>query len=347
MYPCWFLSPCFIWLEFLDYTTEFSGEIIIVGDLNFHLDDVSDCGGRRFTESLSDRGLVQQVEGPTHIRGHTLDVIISRENSSILFGEPSIEDTQIYNDKSNAFLDHFAVHSRINLSKPARLKKSLTIRKINNIDVESFKADIDTNCFIHNNDPDIENLFKSHNSDLKAVLDKHAPVQTKIITIRPNTEWYGDKIRKAKVKRRKAERTMRKTKLEDKNSRPSTTVPTVVLLNKSKSFLAFGYDAEEQYSALALDEEHHDYYYFCGLKMLQHEIKHTRQTMIKDEHGKEMPALDILSLVIKNLKGHLLETVRSRNALGTKDVIHWVLTVPAIWTEYGIQFMREASKKVT
>lgn len=69
--------------------------------------------------------------------------------------------------------------------------------------------------------------------------------------------------------------------------------------------------------------------------------------MIKDEHGKEMPALDILSLVIKNLKGHLLETVRSRNALGTKDVIHWVLTVPAIWTEYGIQFMREASKKVT
>ncbi|CAG2254533.1 unnamed protein product [Mytilus edulis] len=202
------------WLEFLDYTTEFSGEIIIVGDLNFHLDDVSDCGGRRFTESLSDRGLVQQVDGLTHIRGHTLDVIISRENSSILLGEPSIEDTQIYNDKSNASLDHFAVHSRINLRKPARLKKSLTIRKINNIDVESFKADIDTNCFIHNNDPGIENLVKSHNSDLKAVLDKHAPVQTKIITMRPNTEWYGDKIRKAKVKRRKAERTMRKTKLE-------------------------------------------------------------------------------------------------------------------------------------
>lgn len=63
------------------------------------------------------------------------------------------------------------------------------------------------------------------------------------------------------------------TNSRTKNSRPSTTVPTVVLLNKSKSFLAFGYDAEEQYSALALDEEHHDYYYFCGLKMLQHEIK--------------------------------------------------------------------------
>lgn len=48
----------------------------------------------------------------------------------------------------------------------------------------------------------------------------------------------------------------------------SINVPTVVLLDKSKKFLSFGYDAEEQYLEIALDEEHHDYYYFCEFKML-------------------------------------------------------------------------------
>lgn len=48
----------------------------------------------------------------------------------------------------------------------------------------------------------------------------------------------------------------------------SINVPTVVLLDKSKKFLSFGYDAEEQYLKIALDEEHHDYYYFCDFKML-------------------------------------------------------------------------------
>jgi hypothetical protein len=54
-------------------------EIIITCDLHFHLDNKSDCDGRKFIEMLSDRGLVQHVIGATHVSGHTLDVIISRD----------------------------------------------------------------------------------------------------------------------------------------------------------------------------------------------------------------------------------------------------------------------------
>ncbi|VDI19949.1 Hypothetical predicted protein, partial [Mytilus galloprovincialis] len=131
-------------------------------------------------------------------------------------------------------------------------------------------------------------------------------------------------------------------------SRPgmSIQVPTVVLLDKSKKFLAFGYDAEEQYLELAIDEEHHDYYYFCGFNMLRHEIKQlTLQTMIKDDSGKQMPALEIISLVIKNLKCHLLKFLKPQDTGLVNDDIHWVVTVPAIWTESGKQFMREAAEK--
>ncbi|CAC5404628.1 unnamed protein product [Mytilus coruscus] len=67
--------------------------------------------------------------------------------------------------------------------------------------------------------------------------------------------------------------------------------------------------------------------------------------MIKDDNGKEMPALEILSLVIKNLKGNFFECLQSQKGGVTNDDIQWVLTVPAIWTEYGKQFMREAAKK--
>ena len=53
----------------------------------------------------------------------------------------------------------------------------------------------------------------------------------------------------------------------------SLKAPTVVLLDKNRKFVAFGYDAEDKYSEFALDDEHHDYYYFRRFKMLLHETK--------------------------------------------------------------------------
>ena len=56
-------------------------------------------------------------------------------------------------------------------------------------------------------------MVKTYNSQLESVIDKHAPVQSKTITIRPNTEWYTDELRNSKRECRRAERKMRKTKL--------------------------------------------------------------------------------------------------------------------------------------
>jgi len=53
----------------------------------------------------------------------------------------------------------------------------------------------------------------------------------------------------------------------------SLKAPTVVLFNSKKEFIAFGYNAEDQYSELALDNEHHDYYYFRRFKMALHKSK--------------------------------------------------------------------------
>jgi hypothetical protein len=68
----------------LQSSTAMSEEVIITGDLNFHLDDPSDQNARKCLDILDEQGFVQHVVGATHIRGHTLDVFITRDNSSIL-----------------------------------------------------------------------------------------------------------------------------------------------------------------------------------------------------------------------------------------------------------------------
>lgn len=45
-------------------------------------------------------------------------------------------------------------------------------------------------------------------------------------------------------------------------------VSTCVLLSPRQEFMAFGYEAEDLYSELALDKKHYDYYFFKGFKMV-------------------------------------------------------------------------------
>ena len=61
---------------------------------------------------------------------------------------------------------------------------------------------------------DLEELLLSYNKTLLAVLDKHAPVKTLTIIMRPQVPWYKDEIRQAKRERRKAERRWRLSKLD-------------------------------------------------------------------------------------------------------------------------------------
>ena len=51
----------------LQSSTAMSGEVIITGDLNFHLDDPSDQNARKFLDILDEQGFVQHVVGATHI----------------------------------------------------------------------------------------------------------------------------------------------------------------------------------------------------------------------------------------------------------------------------------------
>ena len=53
--------------------------LLLLGDVNLHLDNAKDYNTKTFLTHLSDRGLEQHVSVPTHKKGHQLDVVITRE----------------------------------------------------------------------------------------------------------------------------------------------------------------------------------------------------------------------------------------------------------------------------
>ena len=72
---------------------------------------------------LVDYGLVQHVTGSTHICSHTLDVIITRESSSIIKESPSIVDQCMYDSRGKDSGDHFAIQVTLDCVKAHYSKK--------------------------------------------------------------------------------------------------------------------------------------------------------------------------------------------------------------------------------
>jgi len=201
------------WTEFIDRLAVIQEELVITGDLNFHLDNEEACDTRKFLETLRDHGLVQHIRGPTHNRGHTLDVVITRENSLILQKVPSVQDPFLCDRKGNPSGDHLALFSALEISKPPKERKVVTYRKLRDINTNDLIDDLINTEIIQNKERPLEDLVNSYTSELSSIVDKHAPLKSKNLILRPNTEWYTDELRAAKRNRRKAERRMRKTNL--------------------------------------------------------------------------------------------------------------------------------------
>ena len=58
--------------------------LILTGDYNFHVDVEDDPDARAFLDLLASMGLKQHVNVPTHVSGHTLDLMIKREHDLVI-----------------------------------------------------------------------------------------------------------------------------------------------------------------------------------------------------------------------------------------------------------------------
>ncbi|XP_063413658.1 heat shock 70 kDa protein 12A-like [Mytilus trossulus] len=132
------------------------------------------------------------------------------------------------------------------------------------------------------------------------------------------------------------------------NSGLSTKAPSAVLIGPDRKVKAFGYEAHRKYNELIEREEGMDHLFFEKFKMMLFTTKNLNNTtLIRDISGKEMLAIEMFALVLGYLRNHLMQRLQNRDtdAILEENMIQWVLTVPAIWSEKAKQFMRYAADK--
>ena len=118
---------------YADSVATSSGKLLILGDFNIHVDNPDSVEGKRFINTLSGLNLEQHINTPTHIKGHTLDLIITR-----------LSETVVAPMQSHAAVisDHLPLTFDLRIQKPPPVKVTITSRRLKDINAESFTDDV-------------------------------------------------------------------------------------------------------------------------------------------------------------------------------------------------------------
>ena len=169
--------------EFRLFLHTISPNIIILGYFNIP----NPPSYRSLNNLLTSFNLIQHVTSPTHVQGNILDLTISPKTKKIItnhtIGPP--------------FSDHFIILLNLSHPKPIRPLTTRTSRKIHNLPIPAFIADLSslpttTSAELH--------------QSISTTLDKYAPLVTRTTIIRPDSSWYTSTLLKQKRILRTAEK---------------------------------------------------------------------------------------------------------------------------------------------
>ncbi|CAB3986429.1 Hypothetical predicted protein [Paramuricea clavata] len=213
--------------SFLEGIIVSPGQLLIAGDFNFHLDNPNDPLTKRFVDLLASFDLKQYISGSTHASGHTLDLIITRSEENIV---------NHYNIFDPLISDHSVVHLQLLIRKPKFVKKHLLLRNLRAVNIHKFKTDV-LNSFLLKNftTMDLVSLVNEYDC-LHTILDNHAPIKSREITLRPKAPWYTNEINDKKRIWRQLERKWHKTRTNaDWNRYKQQCYAVNKLIDSSKS----------------------------------------------------------------------------------------------------------------
>nr|XP_058973916.1 uncharacterized protein LOC131800233 [Pocillopora verrucosa] len=179
--------------------------LLIAGDFNFHVDDTTDTAAANFLSLLESFDLQQHIRSCTHRAGHTLDLVITRDAEYIL--------NAISVDNSSEISDHYTVCADLRFVKPNWERKRICGRKLKAISLEHFRQDVAMSPLLSESSNDLLALLHLYNSELSRVLDKHTPLKSRMVTIRPAAPWFSEEIKLERRVRCRLERRWRRTRL--------------------------------------------------------------------------------------------------------------------------------------
>ena len=112
-----------------------------LGILIFHIDNLTDTNAQTFTELIDSAGLQQHVTGPTHRRGHTLDLVLTRSDDNLISNLTVLGES---------LSDHQPVLCNIDFPRPHATRKAVLFRKTKNIYITRFQSDIVASSLVEN-----------------------------------------------------------------------------------------------------------------------------------------------------------------------------------------------------
>ena len=144
------------------------------------------------------------MTGPIHASGHTLDLIVTRNQCNL------IEDVMVHEPLIS---DHYAIFMHLLLHKPQFPRKTIRYRKLGSIDYAKFNDSIMSSSLFDESRLELDSLVDSYHRFLKSTLDVYAPERTNQVVQRPCAPWYSTEIDVQKNIGRKLERNWLRTRL--------------------------------------------------------------------------------------------------------------------------------------
>ena len=162
-------------------------KVVRAGDLKYHVDSISASDAQKFISLLDSYSFtqLQLVKGPTHNKGHTLDLLISRSNDNFV-------SVQRVDDISLS--DHHFIMCQLEVSKPRSLPTTKKFRRFKALDREKFANDLLSTEITEPKSQSLDELVAKYNTTLSDLLDEYAP----LMTVPPATcPWYDNKTGQA------------------------------------------------------------------------------------------------------------------------------------------------------
>ncbi|ESN90912.1 hypothetical protein HELRODRAFT_182503 [Helobdella robusta] len=155
----------------LEHITMLNANILLMGDFNVHIERKDDPNTIRLFEIFEVFQLVNHVNESTHLRGGTLDLVVS----SVDF--PIISTTVL---PHGVFSDHSFITVETIIAKPCRIPTKRFVRSWKNIDEDRFveavlNSPLSGSCLSN----DVDDELKIFNEELKSIIDRLVPKRSR------------------------------------------------------------------------------------------------------------------------------------------------------------------------
>ena len=156
-------------------------DLIIMGDINIHMNDKEDHDAQTLLNTLEAFNLKQHVNIPTHNQGHTLDLIITPATyqGSLVVG-PYISDHR------------FITLETLHIKPKPKLEKR-TLQKFTNDTALQFINEFNNTPILESTTLDM--ATEQLNNEMLKTIEKTALASTKTITSRHKKPWYDEGLK--------------------------------------------------------------------------------------------------------------------------------------------------------